>query len=527
MEKKAGKEQFTSRWGLILAALGAAVGTGNIWRFPKEVASNGGSAFILVYILFLFTWSIPLLIAEFAIGKKVRMGTIGAFRKILGKKYLWMGIWMMIVSAAINFYYAVVMGWTVRYFWVAISGGITGEVDTVQLWDSFISSWHMVVWFQMLSLAAGFIIVYYGVAKGIEKATKFMIPALFLLLVGAMIWSLTLKGSYGGLRYMFWAEWGALAKGETWIRALAQSAWSCSAGMGMGITYAVYMSKKEDIALNSFLTGFGDTSIALVAGIAVICTVFASVDTYSDATGILAEGGTALTFIYLTELFMKMPLGWLMAPMFFLAMSFAALTSLISGMEISTRNLMDFGWTRRKSVWVVTIVTFFLGIPSAAIVLHINGAPVPAFLDNQDLVWGIGLIVSGFFVAFSIWKYGASRFRRELVNTKWNDLKIGRWWDLVIKYLFPLQFVALFGWYFYQTWTTSSTEWWEAGSTAVILLLLEWAAILVICLLLNKKVGNKLDEVLAREEQDKVARSPEAVVEPLPTYEIIDFGENS
>jgi len=300
--------------------------------------------------------------------------------------------------------------------------------------------------------------------------------------------------------------------------------------MGMGITYAVYMSKKEDIALNSFLTGFGDTAIALVAGIAVICTVFASANTYSDATGYLAKGGTALTFIYLTELFVKMPLGWLIAPMFFLAMAFAALTSLISGMEISTRNFMDFGWSRRKSVTVVTSVTFLLGIPSAVVVLHHKGVPTTAFLDNQDLVWGIGLIVSGFFVAFAIWKYGVSRFREELVNTRWNDLRIGKWWDWVIKFLFPVQFIALFGWYFYQTWMEPSSEWWHKGPTAVIILLLEWGVVMLIAIFLNRRLGEKLDRIKERKDRDQSTGDTSATgkrteVTPIPTYEIIDFAE--
>ncbi len=490
-----GKEEFTSRWGLVLAALGAAVGTGNIWRFPKEVASNGGSAFIIVYILFLFTWSIPLLLAEFAIGKKTRKGTIGAFRKILGPKYLWMGIWMMLVSAAINFYYGVVMGWTIRYFSISAVGGITSEVDTFALWDNFISTWYLVVFFQVISLLMGFIIVRFGVAKGIEKASKIMIPTLIVLLVGAMIWSLTFKGSIRGLRYMFWADWSALTRGETWIRALAQSAWSCSAGMGMGITYAVYMKKKEDIALNSFLTGFGDTSVALVAGIAVICTVFASAGTYEQATQYIDAGGTALTFIYLTKLFTSMPLGWLIAPLFFLAMSFAALTSLISGLEISTRNLMDFGWSRKKSIGVVSLVTFILGIPSAVIILRINGASVTAFLDNQDLVWGIGLVVSGAFVAFSVWKYGISRFRKDFISSKWNDIKIGKWWEIVVKYVFPIQLLSLFGFYIYQTWSESSHEWWHKGSIAVLLIILEWSLFLIISILLNRRLNKKFDEM--------------------------------
>lgn len=532
MTAKRANDQFSSRWGLVLAALGAAVGTGNIWRFPKEVASNGGATFIIIYILFLFSWSIPLLIAEFAIGKKTRKGTVGAFGKMLGRNYIWMGVWMMIVSAAINFYYAVVMGWTVHYFWVSLSGGLSGNVDTLDLWHSFISSWHIVVFFQIISLVAGFVIVYFGVAKGIEKASKIMIPSLFLLLVIAMVWSWFQPGAWKGLRFMFMPDVNAFGNPETWIRALAQSAWSCSAGMGMGITYAVYMSKKEDIALNSFLTGFGDTAIALVAGMAVICTVFASAHTYNEATGYLQEGGTALTFIYLTELFMKMPLGRIIAPMFFLAMAFAALTSLISGLEITTRNFMDFGWSRAKSIGVVTLVTFLLGLPSAVFVLYINGAPTPAFLDNQDLVWGTGLIVSGFFVAFSIWKYGTSRFRKEFINTRWNDIRIGKWWDIVVKYLFPIQFIAIFGWYFYHTWTSDSEEWWHEGKIAVILLLVEWAAVFIISVMLGKYLGRKLDEVESRgrdtdDERTEVKSIRSPATDSNVTYEIIDFGEET
>ena len=136
-----GDEVFSSRLGLILTTIGAAVGTGNIWRFPREAAANGGGALMIGWLLFLFAWSIPLLIAEFAIGKKTRLGTIGSMRDMAGRNWTWMGMWMVWVGVAVGFYYAVVMGWTIRYFWVALSGEIDLATDTeatTLLWENFI-----------------------------------------------------------------------------------------------------------------------------------------------------------------------------------------------------------------------------------------------------------------------------------------------------------------------------------------------------------------------------------------------------
>ena len=259
---KGGREVFSSRWGLIFTALGAAIGTGNIWRFPKEAASNGGGAFMIAYVIFLFSWSIPLLIAEFAIGKKMRLGTIGTFKYFVGRKYAWMGAWMVFVSIAINFYYAVVMGWTLKYFTLGITGGLHKDVDTLQVWNSFISSPGHVVLFQFMAIFIGTYIVYKGITKGIERVNKILLPLLIVFLVITAIWALRLPGSINGLRYLFVPKMAYLGRAETWIRALAQSAWSCSAGFGMAITYACYMKRKEDIALNSFLTGLGDSGVA-------------------------------------------------------------------------------------------------------------------------------------------------------------------------------------------------------------------------------------------------------------------------
>ena len=164
-------EQFSSRLGLILTTIGAAVGTGNIWRFPREAAANGGGAFMIGWLIFLFAWSIPLLMAEFAIGKKTRLGTVGAMRDMAGRNFTWLGIWMMWVGTAVGFYYAVVMGWTIRYFWIAISGEMSAAEDTTQtqaLWDNFISSPVEVIFFQLVAVGFSAFIVYNGIS-GIES----------------------------------------------------------------------------------------------------------------------------------------------------------------------------------------------------------------------------------------------------------------------------------------------------------------------------------------------------------------------
>jgi NSS family neurotransmitter:Na+ symporter len=256
------------------------------------------------------------------------------------------------------------------------------------------------------------------------------------------------------------------------------------------------MKRREDTALNSFLTGLGDSSVSLIAGIAVICTVFGLAASVPEANNIVASSGTGITFIHLTNLFTTMPGGTVIASVFFLAMSFAALTSLIAGFESASRNFMDHGWTRAKSIKVVALASFLGGLPSAAIFLWVSGDPnmaVPAFLDMQDHVWGLGLILSGMFVAIAVWKYGEvhlslkswwnspDRFRSEMINTRWNDIYIGRWWSFIIKFAFPLQAIVLFSWYFIQTLYSPDVEmWWIAGTTGLALLLIQWIVVLIL-----------------------------------------------
>jgi NSS family neurotransmitter:Na+ symporter len=476
------KEQWGSRWGLIFAAMGAAIGTGNIWRFPRETAVNGGGAFMIPWLLFLFSWSIPLLIAEFTIGKNTRFGTIGAFKKFAGNKYAWMGAWMMLVNIVIMFYYAVVMGWVLKYFSLAISGGFSEGVDTEAMWQSFVTSPGQVVFFQLTAIGISTFVVYKGVAKGIERTNKILIPAMFVLLIIAALWALSLPGALNGLKFMFIVRPEHLGRAETWVSALSQSAFSTSAGFGMAITYAVYMRRREDTTLNAVIAGLGNNAASLIAGIAVICTVFALSSTNVEAIGVMESGNEGLAFIHLTRLFTTMPGGIVIAGVFFMAMAFAAITSMISGFEITVRNFMDHGWSRNKSLKVTSTVIFIFGIPSALIVLE---GGVPALLKNQDHVWSFGLIVSGMFVFFAVFKYGIDHFRETLVNTEYNDLYIGKWW-VYIMYLFPLQFLFLMAWFFSDAISNDPANWWNPFvAEGFMTIILQWGLALAVLIYLN------------------------------------------
>ncbi|HEX3036747.1 MAG TPA: sodium-dependent transporter, partial [Thermodesulfobacteriota bacterium] len=212
------REVFSSRLALILVALGMAIGTGNIWRFPRIAAKNGGGAFIVAFIVFLFLWSIPLLISEFAIGKKTRYGTVGAFGKLIGKRFTWMGGFVAFCTTAIMFYYSVVTGWCVKYF-VAAFGGELSKVDGMTYWDSFSTSVYQPIFFHLISMSIGAYVIYRGVVSGIERANKILVPSLIILLVLSAIRALTLPGAMEGLNFLFSPDWSALTNYQVWLEA--------------------------------------------------------------------------------------------------------------------------------------------------------------------------------------------------------------------------------------------------------------------------------------------------------------------
>ena len=443
------QEFFSSRWALIIATIGIAVGTGNIWRFSRVVAQNGGGSFLIPWLIFLLLWSVPLIIAEITIGKSTRYGPVGAISKIAGKNFGWMGAFIVFVATAIMFYYSVVTGWCLKYFLSAISGSLLVASDHLKYWNEFSSGSEPIIFHLAAILIVGFVVLR-GITKGIEKISKILVPSLIIILMILFIRAVTLPGAFEGIKYFFTPKLEIILDYKVWLNALTQNAWDTGAGWGLIMTYAIYMRKKEDIPLNAALIGFGNNSVSLIAGITIFSTVFAlsSVDAMQQ---VLQSGpaNTGLTFIYLPILFSKISsisiVNTLFASLFFLALFFAAVTSLISMVELSTRTLIDFGIKRKKAILFVIIFGFLLGLPSAIDL---------TFLANQDWVWGVGLILSGAFISFAIIRFGVDKFRTELVNGFGSDIKIGKWYNYFIGILIPLQAIILISW-----WLVSSISW--------------------------------------------------------------------
>ena len=335
-------QRFSSRWGMMLAMLGMAVGTGNIWRFPRMAATNGGGSFLLAWVVFLLLWSVPLILVEFAMGKAARRGTVGAFVKVAGERFAWMGGWVAWCTVAIMFYYSVVTGWCLRYLLASVAGELPGPAPGA-LWASFTRSGWQPLLAHVCAMGLGVAVVARGV-RGIEAAARVLMPTLLLLVVVLAVRAVTLPGAERGLNFLFTPDWARLADVRIWLEALTQNAWDTGAGWGLVLTYAIYMRAREDTNLNAFLLGFGNNSVSLLAGIMVLCTVFAI---RPDAAGeIVGAGNEGLTFIWVPQLFATMPGGRIFMPLFFLALTFAAWTSLLSMIELAVRVLVDGGAAR-------------------------------------------------------------------------------------------------------------------------------------------------------------------------------------
>ena len=473
---------------MLLVMLGMAVGTGNIWRFPRIAATNGGGAFLVPWVIFLLTWSVPLLLCEFAMGKGARRGPVGAFSALIGEGWAWMGGWVVMCATFIMFYYTVVTGWCVRYFVAAVSGEVPGA-EPGALWTSYAGSWTAVLT-MIVGLAIGLFVVARGIS-GIEAAARVLMPALILLVVALAVRAVTLPGAERGLAFLFTPDWSALGDSRIWLEALTQNAWDTGAGWGLALAYATYMRAREDTTINAFVLGFGNNSISLLAGIMVLCTVF-SIRPEASAE-IVGAGNNGLTFIWMPQLFAAMPGGRFFMGLFFLALFVAALTSLISMIELGTRTLVDRGLTRGKAIATLGVAAFVLGIPSA---LDLS------FFTNQDSVWGVGLMLSGLFFGIAVLRYGVDRFRTRFVNSAGRDFTIGRWWNAAIV-LVVVEASVLLVWWLSQTIGEEGLgaaldpfREWSLGT-----FLLQWGVALALLLLFNRRLGKTTEPVELAEER--------------------------
>ncbi len=469
--------RFGSRWALMLAMLGMAVGTGNVWRFPRIAAKNGGGEFIVAWIVFLALWSVPLIMLEFGLGRKSRSGPVKAFTRIAGPGWAWMGALVVCVCAAILCYYSVVAGWTARYALAAVVGDLSGAAPG-SFWNDFSTSAWPALWHGIMLALVGLVVVR-GVSA-IEKAAKVLMPSLLVLILILVVRAVTLPGAADGMAFLFSIDWDALKDARIWIEALTQNAWDTGAGWGLAICYAAYQRDQDDTALNGIIVPTANNVISLLAGIMVFCTVFSAVPSLvaraaadprlldglpalqeAVAAGaqvspalmqdtIFSQGDTGITFIWMPELFRTMAEGRILMSVFFLALAVAAFTSLMAMVEAVTRTFEDAGFDRRRAIGGVLAGAFLIGLPSA-----LDGS----VLNNQDWVWGVALILSGLFFALAVGKHGARRFREETLNQRYSNIRIGRWWDYVVRVIVPFEAVVLLTWLLYQSWRESPEGW--------------------------------------------------------------------
>ncbi len=483
MSEKAGQnELWSNRWGLILAAIGMAVGTGNIWRFPRVSATNGGAAFFTAFVLSLFLWAIPLMAAEGVWGKVSRMGIIGSFKIMCGRGWTWAGALMATIVLGIVFYYGVVVGWCIRYLVYAVTGVIKSGVDTETLWKGFSGDPVQGVVFFLIAMGLCVYIISKGVVGGLEKACRIMVPAIFVLLVFLAIRAAFIPGAVKGYEYYFTFRMADFMNPRTYLEAFTQAAWSTGAGWGLFLTYFVYVKKSEDIMLTAATTCFADTAAGFLAGLCVIPTIFA----YSpDPIAAVKAGNTGMAFIHLTKLFAEIPGGLVMGIAFFLALVLAALSSEIAMIEMGVRILADAGFNRKKATWTVAIATIACGLPSA-----MSGT----FLDNQDWVWGVGLLLSGLLMSLGAMKIGVRKIWEEHIEPT-SHLK--QYWMFWLIHLFPVWFILIFGWWTWQAISWYPGEWYKwlpisKYTFTVGTMYYQWAIAAGACILLNGWLADKM-----------------------------------
>ena len=482
--------RFSSRWGLILSVLGIAVGTGNIWRFPRIAAQNGGDsgagAFLVAWLVFLFVWSVPLIVAEYALGRSARRGVIGTFVHHGGPKRSWMGAFVALTATAIMFYYSVVAGWCVHYLGTSALHDLptTTEAST-KVWEGFQSSGLPVV-FHGVAMLVSVVVVRRGVTS-IERLNRVLVPTLLVVVVVSMVRTLLLPGSLDGIAYLFTPEWSQLSNANVWLEALTQNAWDTGAGWGLILSYAAYMSARHSVVKNALITGITNNVVSLIAAVTIFGTVFSVLGAEMSRPEVLAvmkdsgPASTGLTFIWMPQLFARMALGKPLSVLFFLGLSFAALSSLLSMVELAARTLVDHGMERGRAVVVTGLVGFVLGIPSA---LNLD------VLGNQDFVWGVALMISGLFVAWLARDAGLQRMRETMASQP-GELDPGAAWVFALRVVVPVLAVVLLGWWLYLSATAYAPDtWWNPADTySVATCVLQWGVALVVLVLLGKRLA--------------------------------------
>lgn len=350
------RDGFGSRFGVLVAVAGSAVGLGNLWRFPYLVGNNGGAAFIIMYLSFVIVLCLPIMFSEFIIGRRTQSNAFGAIKK-LAPKSIWLLIGVISVAASISImsFYSVVGGWTIEYIVNSFSSDFLTSNNNLlnSKFNDFVSSPIKPLIQHLIFLGLSAMIVVAGIKNGIEKYSKILMPGLFVLVLLLAIRSLTLDGASDGVKFLLYPDFSKL-QGDSILAALGQAFFSLSLGMGCIITYGSYVKKEENLLKISLMTAFADTGFAILAGLAVMPAVF--------AFGISPSEGPSLVFITLPQIFAQLPFGNILSIIFFIILLVAAITSAISLLEVIVAYMTEeLKFTRRNAVIISFLIIGFLG----------------------------------------------------------------------------------------------------------------------------------------------------------------------
>ncbi|MFC4903436.1 sodium-dependent transporter [Kocuria oceani] len=452
------REAFSSRTVFILAAIGSAVGLGNIWRFPYIAYENGGGAFLIPYLVALLTAGLPLLMLEYGVGHRFRASAPLAFRR-LHPKTEWIGWWQMGISFVIAVYYAVILGYAMLYTIFSFSKAWGDDPAAYFLTDVLQSSEQITVGFDFvptvliataIAWAALLVVLLLGVQKGIGRVNLVLIPLLVLMFLSIVIIALTLPGATDGLNAFFTPNWAALADSSVWVAAYGQIFFSLSVGFGIMITYSSYLKPKTDLTSSGLVVGFGNSSFELLAGIGVFAALGFMAGAAGTSVDEVATSGIGLAFIAFPTIISQAPFGTLIGVLFFATLTFAGFTSLVSIVEVVVAAAQDKLGLRRRSA--VLLVVLPMALISLALFTTTTGLNLLDVTDNFVNQFGI---VAAALVSVMLLTAGFSALPtlRDHLNSV-SSFKLGRAWMVVVGGVTPI----VLGYILINTLTTTLAE---------------------------------------------------------------------
>ena len=434
------RSTFGSKLGMVAAAAGSAVGLGNIWRFPSEAADGGGALFILVYVLCILFFGVPVMVAEFVVGRSSRANAAGAFHKLSpGTQWKWVGRLGVLTGFVILGFYMVVCGWTIDYLIQSVTGSLFQVSDFNEHFELLLNNKFKQIVLMLLFVFLTAYFIYAGVQKGIENSAKIMMPMLFLLLIVLSVRSVSLEGAADGLAFLFKPNFKEV-KSTIFIDAMGQSFFSLSLGMGCMMTYSSYFRKNTNLTKTAIQVSILDTFVALLAGIVIFPSAFALAADTTTIVDKLVAGGPGLLFITLPELFAQMKGSAVWSSMFFLLLALAALTSTISLMEVVTVYLHEeYKMTRKRALQYVVFGILILGVFSAI---------YPWFFNLLDVSSAKFMLpIGGLFISLFVgWYLDKKIVHAELTNN--GKLKMSivflKAYSFILKYFAPAAILVIF-----------------------------------------------------------------------------------